>query len=133
MKLHITHQESYSRGDLLLRSFFGWLYITLPHAFLMMFCSIWSGILSFIAFWAILFTGRYPQSFFEYQVKMFRWSVRVNARTSNLVDGYPAFYPSGTDDLTSLDIEYPERHSRGMLLVKTFFGAIYCALPHAFI
>ena len=132
MKLTITYQESYSRSELLLRSFFGVIYITLPHAFLMMFCQIWSAIITFIAFWSILFTGRYPQSFFEYQVKMFRWSVRVQARGKNMVDGYPAFFPSGTDTLTNFEMDYPENLSRGTLLLKAFFGVIYCILPHRF-
>jgi len=130
MKLTVTHQESYSRGDLLLRTFFGIFYITIPHMFLMFFASIWGAILSFIAFWVILFTGRYPQSFFEYQVKLLQWSLRVQARSQNLVDGYPAFGTSGTDTLTSLEVPYPESLSRGMLLVKAFFGGFYCAFPH---
>src|SRR5436190_13264241 len=124
MKLTITHQESYSRGDLLLRTFFGLFYITIPHMFLMIFAQIWAGILGFIAFWVILFTGRYPQSFFEFQVSMLKWSIRVQARSNNLVDGYPAFFPSGTDDLTNLEVTYPENLSRGTLLLKAFFGVI---------
>lgn len=131
MKLTITHQESYSRADLLLRTFFGLLYITLPHMFLMIFANIWAAILGFIAFWVILFTGRYPQSFFEFQVNLLKWSVRVQARSSNLVDGYPSFFPSGTDDLTNLEVHYPESLSRGNLLLKAFLGSIYCAFPHA--
>lgn len=133
MKLTIQHQETYSRGELLLRTFFGGLYMTFPHVFLMFFFSIWSSILSFISFWIILFTGRYPQTFYEYQVKLIQWNVRLNARRSNLCDGYPAFFPSGTDDKTSVEIAYPESLSRGMLLLKLFLGAFYCALPHGFI
>jgi hypothetical protein len=133
MKLTVTLQENYSRGELLLRTFFGAIYITLPHMFLMFFYNIWSGIISFIAFWSILFTGRYPESFFEYQVKLMRWTVRLGARRSNLVDGYPAFHTSGTDDLTDLEVPYPESLSRGTLLLKAFFGFLYCAFPHAFV
>jgi hypothetical protein len=61
-----------------------------------------------------------------------RWQLRVNSRFYNLVDGYPAFGIDGTDDLTSLDVPYPEL-SRGQLLLKTFFGWLYCAIPHIFI
>jgi len=133
MKLTITHQESYSRGELLLRSFFGFIYMIFPHAFIMLFCNIWSAILAFISWWAILFTGRYPQSFFEYQVKIIRWSVRLTARMRNLVDGYPAFMPAGSDDRTNVEVAYPENLSRGVLLLRAFFGGIYVILPHAFI
>jgi hypothetical protein len=132
MKLTITHQENYSRGQLLLRSFFGLIYMALPHAFVMMFCNLWATILAFISWWVILFTGRYPQSFFDYQVKMLRWSIRLNARTKNLVDGYPAFMPGGSDDLTSLEVTYPENLSRGTLLLRAFFGWLYILIPHGF-
>lgn len=132
MKLSIKHQESYSRGDLLLRSFFGFIYIIIPHYFLLFFVGIWGSILQFISWWAILFTGRYPQSFFEYQVGLQKWSLRLQARLMNLTDGYPAFGINGTDDLTSFEMPYPEKLSRGTLLLKSFFGAIYCIFPHAF-
>ena len=133
MKLTITRQENYSRGQLLLRSFFGFIYIVFPHAFVMMFCNLWASILAFISWWVILFTGRYPQSFFEYQVKMLRWSIRLNARVRNLVDGYPTFMPDGTDDLTQLEITYPENLSRGTLLLRTIFGWLYILIPHGFL
>jgi hypothetical protein len=133
MQLTITHQDSYSRGELLLRTFFGFFYITLPHAFLLMLFGIWSAILTFVAFWVILFTGRYPQSFYEFQVKMIRWNVRLTARRMNLSDGYPAFFPDGSDNLTAFDIPYPENLSRGIALVKAFFGWLYCAIPHGFV
>lgn len=133
LNLNVVHQESYSRGELLLRSFFGFFYIGIPHGFCLFFLSIWGGILNFITFWAILFTGSYPQSFFEYQVKLYRWNLRVSARLSNLADGYPAFGLNAVDDKTSLDIPYPERQSRGLLLLKAFFGFIYCLFPHAFV
>jgi hypothetical protein len=133
MKLTINYQESYSRGELLLRSFFGIFYILLPHAFLMIFFGIWSSILSFIAFWSILFTGRYPQSFFEFNAGMQRWSLRVNARVYNLADGYPSFGVNGTDEHTSLEIPYPETLSRGLLIVKVMFGLLYVFIPHIFI
>lgn len=133
MKLTINYQESYSRGELLLRTFFGFFYIMLPHAFLLMIFGIWSQIISFIAFWAILFTGRYPESFFEFNVGMQRWSLRVNARWYNLADGYPSFGVNGTDDATSLEIPYPESLSRGLLLAKAFFGLIYVIIPHIFV
>ncbi|MGQ0829607.1 MAG: DUF4389 domain-containing protein [Bacteroidota bacterium] len=132
MKLTITRQEDYSRGQLLLRSFFGFIYMIFPHIFIMMFCNIWASILSFISWWVILFTGRYPQTFFDYQVKMLRWSVRLTARMRNLVDGYPAFMPSGTDDLTQLEVTYPESLSRGTLLLRAFFGWLYILIPHGF-
>lgn len=133
MKLNIKLQERYSRGELLLRTFFGPLYILLPHSFILMFISLWSSILTFISFWAILFTGRYPKSFFDFQVKMYRWNARVNASLFNLVDGYPPFGLDAQWEGVELDIPYPEKLSRGLLIVKVLFGFIYVILPHILI
>lgn len=130
MKLEIKFQDSYSRGQLLLRSFFGFFYIILPHIFLLMFLQIWSSILTFIAFWSILFTGRYPKSFFDFQVKLLRWNMRVNARIYNLSDGYPKFGLNAEDPLVILEVSYPEKLSRIMVLVKAVFGIFYVLIPH---
>lgn len=132
MQLSIQHQESYLRGELLLRTIFGTIYIYTPHIFLLVFVGIWSGILGFLAFWVVLFTGTYPQSWFEFQVKLMNWSLRVNATLMNLVDGYPAFGVNGTSDKVSLTVPYPEIISRGLVLVRVLFGAIYVILPHGF-
>jgi hypothetical protein len=133
MKLTVKYQESYSRGELLLRTFFGAFYIALPHMFLLLFVGLWGSILSFISFWIVLFTGRYPESFFEFQVGLYKWQLRVNARIMNLSDGYPAFGMKGEDEYTSLEIPYPENLSRGLALVKALFGIFYVLLPHGFL
>lgn len=133
MTLEFKHQESYSRGELLLRSFFGWAYIIIPHMFVLMFISLWGSILNFLAWWTILFTGRYPQSWFEYQVKQMRWNLRVTARIYHMADGYPKFGLDAEDDNVTFDVEYPEKLSRGTLLLRSFFGWLYVLIPHGFI
>ncbi len=133
MKLEIKHQDRYSRGELLLRSFFGLFYIMVPHSFVMFFFGLWGSILSFISFWIILFTGRYPEAWFNYQVKLQRWSLRVNARIYNLADGYPPFGLDAEDDAVDFHVPYPDSFSRGLLLVKAFFGFFYVVIPHIFI
>jgi len=133
MRFHIEHQETYSRGELLLRSFFGFIYIILPHLFVLIFVSMWASILSMVAFFAVLFTGRYPQSFFEFQVGLIRWNTRLNARIYNLCDGYPAFGIGSTDPQIDIQVDYPESLSRGLLLLRMFFGAFYVGIPHGFI
>lgn len=133
MKLNVVHQESYSRGQLLLRSFFGYFYILIPHAFVLMFLQIWSGILSFFAFWAVLFTGKYPKSMFEFQVKLLRWNLRLSARMYNLSDGYPAFGLNAQDEFTQFEVTYPEKLSQGDLILKVLFGFFYVLIPHVFV
>ena len=132
MKLSISHQESYSRGELLLRTIFGAIYIMIPHGFLMFFVGIWSAILSFVTFWAVLFTGKFPQGIFEFQIKMANWKMRLNAAVMNLVDGYPAIGVGGTSDSVSLEVPYPESVNRGTVILRALFGVIYVGVPHGF-
>ena len=133
MELIIKHQDKYSRGQLLLRTFFGFFYIMIPHGFMLFFMSIAGAVLGFISWWAILFTGKYPKSFFDFQVGLTRWSIRVMATMYNLCDDYPAFGVKTETDNVVLDVPYPESLSRGKLLLKTFFGFIYVMIPHYFV
>ncbi len=130
MKFDIIRQEKYSRGQLLLRTFFGVFYIALPHMVVLSILGIWSQIIVLIAFFSILITGKYPRSMYEFQVKFLRWYMRVDARLLNLLDGYPKFGLNAEDPNVILDVEYPEHLSVGDLLLKVFFGWIYVLIPH---
>src|SRR5258708_1920874 len=132
MTFTIKRAESLSRGELLLRTIFGFIYIYLPHGFILIFVALWGAILGFISWWIILFTGRYPQSYFEYQVGLIRWATRLRARQFNLTDGYPAFGIDSKDEAITVDVEYPESLSRGTLLLRAFFGWLYVGIPHGF-
>lgn len=129
MKIVIKHQESYSRGELLLRSLFGFIYIAIPHMFILYFLQIGLIFVNIARFWIILFTGKWPKGLFDYAVKMQRYSLRVSARLLNLSDGYPEFGLNGKDANTDFDIEYQESYSRSRLLVRAIFGA-FMILPH---
>ena len=111
--LSIRRQESFSRGELLLRSFFGVFYIFIPHAIALLFVSLWGGILggllilphvvilvfrlywvlllNFLAWWAILFTGRFPENWFTWCEEQMRWSTRLNAYLLYMTEEYPPF------------------------------------------
>jgi hypothetical protein len=130
MNLSIVHQEKYSRGQLILRTLFGLIYIAIPHLFLLSVVGIWSAIISFLTFWVVLFTGRFPESFFNFQIGYHQWSLRIAASLGNLVDGYPAFFPGGKSDSVKLEVPRPERVSRGLVILRFFFGLIYVGIPH---
>lgn len=132
MRFSVKHQDSFSRGLLILRTLFGWLYIAIPHAFLMLFVAIWAGILAFLAFWVVLFTGKYPESWFNFQVRVFAWSSRFSASLFHLTDEYPAFLPRGESAAVALSAERPDKISRGLTLVRALFGVIYVGVPHGF-
>jgi len=132
MTLTITHQDKYSRGQLILRTLFGVIYIGIPHVVLLAIVGIWSAILSFITFWIVLFTAKFPESIFNFQVGFHRWALRVQAVLGNLVDGYPAFFPGGTFEAVKLDVPRPEHVSRGLVILRLLFGGIYVGIPHYF-
>ena len=128
--IDIIHREQYSRGQLLLRSFFGWLYIAIPHAFILFFLGLVSSFLTFIAFWVILFTGKYLEPFFELQVKIMRWNFRLNASLFNLIDGYPPFGLESRHPDIVYDIPYPEELDKLHTLAKALLGWLYAGIPH---
>lgn len=133
MNYYVKHQASYSRGELLLRTFFGFLYIMIPHGIVLMFLAIGFMFVRIYTFWVCLITGKHPRGSFDYQVKFLRYQLRLNARIMNLADGYPAFGLEGTDENTVFDIAYREEVNRGQVLLRALFGGIYVMIPHAFV
>lgn len=131
LTFEIQHQKEYSRGELLLRTFLGWLYIAIPHALALLIFAIALWFMSFASFFIILFTGVTPQWYYDYVVGLQRWSLRVSSRLYNLADGYPAFGMNGTDDKTTFDLQFWQI-SRGQLLLRTFLGIFYAGIPHLF-
>jgi len=68
-----------------------WL-LAIPHYFVLFFLSIASFFAVILAWFAILATGRYPRSLFDFNVGVGRWWLRVGAYAFLLVtDRYPSF------------------------------------------
>lgn len=88
---NIEHPEELSRLKLLAKVFFGWLYVGIPHGIILYLFQIAVGVVSFIAFWVILFTGKYPKGMFDFNLGYLRWSARVTAYLSMMRDEYPPF------------------------------------------
>lgn len=132
MGTFIRYQETYSRGELLLRTFLGAIYIVIPHIFVLIFVGIAAMFIQFISFWIVLFTGTYPKNLWTFMLNLLRWGTRLNARLWNLSDGYPAIGLNAEDPNTNFTLEYPQKLSRGLLLLRVFFGGIYVGIPHGF-
>jgi hypothetical protein len=67
-------------------------FLAVPHYIVLMFLGMAAVVCVVIAWFAILFTGRYPRSLFEFVVGVFRWGLRVCAYAFLLTtDRYPPF------------------------------------------
>ena len=67
-------------------------FLAIPHYLALFILSIGAIFSVIISWFAILFTGTYPESLFRYNVGVIRWHIRVSAYMALLVtDKYPPF------------------------------------------
>jgi len=103
-------------------------FLLIPHLIILIalwiaFCVVW-----IIALFAILFTGKFPKSLFEFNVGILRWTWRVGFYSYMALgtDRYPPFSLKPEDYPADLEVEYPEELSRGLVLIKWWL----LAFPH---
>ena len=107
----VAYPDRLSRGLIFVK----WL-LAIPHLVVLWFLGIALAAVTFIAWFAILFTGKYPRGMWDFAMMTLRWTARVHAYTGLMRDEYPPFgdeaYPIRFAAI------YPEQLSRWKIFVK---------------
>jgi len=94
-----------------------WL-LLIPHYVVLFLLGVAAGLVTFIAFFATIITGRYPRWMWELMVGVQRWGLRVVAYLLLMTDRYPAFsLEPAPGDAIRLNAVYPEQVERWRPLV----------------
>ncbi len=112
-QLDVAYPERLSRGLIFVK----WL-LAIPHLAVLYLYGAAAGVITVIAWFAILFTGRYPRAMFDFAVGYLRWGVNVFAYIYLLRDEYPPF--SNADGLypARFALAYPASLSRWKIFLK---------------
>jgi hypothetical protein len=109
-----------------------WL-LAIPHFIAVWFVDIGAVFVLLYAWFAVVFTGRWPRGAFAYVVGALRWTYRVLAYVHLMTDDYPPF--SLEDDPNypvRLNIDYPDHHiGRWRPLVHGLLAIPYLAVAGA--
>jgi hypothetical protein len=122
LTFEIDYPETLSRWKIFVK----WL-LAIPHWISLWVMGFVAGILLFVAWFAILITGRFPRGMWDFMLLYLRWSANVYAYSVTLQrDEYPPFgdatYP------VHLNLEYPQSLSRWLIFVKWLL-----VIPHLII
>ena len=113
LRFDIEYPEKLSRWLIFVK----WL-LAIPHFLILYALSAVANVITFIAFFAILFTGRYPRGLFDFVVNIYRWQENVFAYYGLFRDEYPPFSWEAGKYPVTFEVDYPENLSRWLIFVK---------------
>ena len=120
LRYDVEYPEELSRWLIFVK----WL-LMIPHTIILYALSVAAGVIGFIAFFAILFTKRYPRGMFDFVVNVNRWGANVGAYSGLLRDEYPPFSWEQGQYAVTYEVDYPEELNRWLPLIKWLL-----AIPH---
>jgi hypothetical protein len=86
VKVHIEYPQKLSRLLIFVKGL-----LLIPHFIVLFVLGICAYFVTFIAWFAILFTGKYPRGLFGFTSGLIRWQTRVSSYLYLLTDAYPPF------------------------------------------
>jgi hypothetical protein len=113
VELEVAYPERLSRW----RIFFKWLFVV-PQLVVVWILGLVLWIITVLAWFGVLFTGRYPRSFFDFASGVLRWQANVFAYAMFLRDEYPPFTLDAGSYALDLYIPMAERQSRFRLFIR---------------
>jgi hypothetical protein len=122
----VTFEADYVEKRSRLTTFFRWL-LVIPHAIVLVFYAIAAGVVVIIAWFALVFTGRWPRGMYDFVAGFFRYGTAVHGYFYLLTDEYPPFGPDVDSYPVRLNIAAPqEQYSR----LKVLFRIILAIPPY---
>jgi hypothetical protein len=113
LRYDVEYPERLSRWLILVK----WL-LAIPHFLILYALGAVAYVIIIVAWFAILFTGRYPEGLFKFAVGVYRWNANVSAYLALMRDEYPPFSMEAGRYPVTLEMDYPERLSRWLIFVK---------------
>lgn len=120
IRFDVEYPERLSRWKIFVK----WL-LAIPHLIIIYLLGIVLNVMVLIAFFAILFTKKWPRGMFDFAVQIQRWTWNVYAYVLLLRDEYPPFSGDSGEYPLTYEVEYREDLSRWMIFVKWLL-----AIPH---
>ena len=120
LRYDVEYPEELSRWLIFVK----WL-LAIPHFVILYLLLVATNMVTFIAFFAILFTKRYPRGLFDFVVNVNRWGANVMAYQMLFRDEYPPFSWEPGEYAVTYEVDYPEEMNRWLPLVKWLL-----AIPH---